>query len=408
MSLFSRMLSLLPSRRRPTLAALPAPDPSRPVPPILELEAQAVHEAPGAAAAPDVVILGGPTAGTPASDAANGSSEVADVKTAPRRRPAPTPADRARYFGAAYVRPFSTAGPAPVSSATAQLAAEIALPLRSLATGPAGFSTQGLVESIEPIGFSAFAVWPENATEGPPNAAHRFRDDPLLRKCTTALRDDVLAHAKSGGLPLRPQSLFDLAMRRTGHATTALLVAHIVAKDFAQGDGETHDRPTAQAFYSLFAASALGVGDTHDWHRFFSLAALSLVTASGGCSPPQPAAEEAAVRLARTIDRVATELRDMSLVDTSAYRAWRWANALSFVEFGLWARRDARALDAARIAIAASLFGLRLAGEQADPAWRWAVPHAGMLREAAESGPLPTSALLTQADGLVPHEVAHG
>jgi hypothetical protein len=143
------------------------------------------------------------------------------------------------------------------------------------------------------------------------------------------------------------------------------------------------------------------MGDTGDWYRFFALATLALATASGGCAPPQSTAEKPAMRFARDIDRVATDLRDMSLVDTAAYRAWRWANALSFVEFGLWGRRDTRALNASRIGVAATLFGLQLAGVQADPAWRWAAPHAGALRDAATSGPLPTSALLTPADGLV-------
>src|SRR5262249_11325113 len=286
----------------------------------------------------------------------------------------------------------------------------------------------GLIQSIEPIRFSAFVIWPEDAAEVPAQATRRWRGDPLLRTSAAALRDNVLAHAAAGGLPLRPQALFDLAMRDAGQAATALLLCHIVTKLVARGgdivawravdrwtgtfsDGVTTHRPArrtkdelqsavGQTFYALFAASPLGIGDTGDWYRFFASATLSLVTGSGGCAPPEPASPDPAMRPSGQIDRVANELRGADIADSAASRAWRWANALSFVEFGTWGRRDARAREAARIAFGATLFGLRLSGAQPDAAWRWAVPEAGGLRDGRATVSIPIRTLLTSSDAL--------
>jgi hypothetical protein len=267
-------------------------------------------------------------------------------------------------------------------------------------------------------------VWPEAAPEVPAYAASLWLTEPTLLAQAVSLRDAVLGNAGSGGAPFGPQNLFDVAMRGAGHAGTALLLCHLVTKAFARGgnavtwrvvdrdggtfnDGVRIHRPVAAtsdgtmpAFYALLAASSLGVDDTGDWYRFFALAAAALLAASGGCLPPQPLPDGAALGFARRVDLIVHDLHDPALADNGAYRGWRWANGLSFTEFALWGRSESRTNMAARIGVAAAAFGLRMAGALPDPAWRWAVPRAGGWRWAANEAPAPIATLLTPADGL--------
>ena len=412
MSWFGRVLTLWPLRRRRALPALPAPPRAEPAgpaqPPPDGVTLPRPEEPP-----PDVVILPGPEEPPP-----DGVTLPGPEGPPLRLRPPPDPAQRARYFGAALLATMRT----PRLPAPASVTGEPPLPLRGLATGTQHPSHPGRIARVEPIRFSLFVLWPEH--ELPEDAVRLWLTEPELLRQALAIRDAVLTNAAAGNAPLQPATLFDLALRQAPHAGTALLLCHVVTKAFARGgeavtwraadrrrgsfsDGKRLHQPLKATpdpdlpvFYALFAASSLGIADTGDWYRFFALAALALLTASGGCLPAAPIAEGPALALARRVDRAATELRDPALPDSVAYRGWRWANALNFAEYALWGRSDPRTREAARSGLGATIFGLRMAGAEPDPAWRWAVPRAGGWRDAPAEAPPPVAGLLAAADGL--------
>jgi hypothetical protein len=300
--------------------------------------------------------------------------------------------------------------------------------LRGLATRPARphfeIEAAGRLEAVEPIRFSAFLLWPEDAAEAPAETQALWRTQPELLAQALDLRDTVLAHGAGNGAPLRPLPLFDMAMRGSGDAATALLVCHLVTRAFARGgeavvwrcvdrrlgafsDGKALHRPAGRArldeptaaFYALFAASALGVEDPGDWYRFFAIASAVVVAASGGCLPPQAITEGQALGFAEAMEVALGALDEGAPGEDAAARAWRWANALAFAEFAIWGRSDARAREVARLGIAAAGFGLRMAGVGAGEGWRWAAPRAGAWRELV-TDPAPVGGWLARADGL--------
>jgi hypothetical protein len=412
LALLRRLVTGVPRIGRTRRLALPPPEP--PLSP--EAAAAVVPALQKQEDIPAVIVL-------PAVSAATGEppkTQPAASVSLPRRQP-PDPERRAQYFAAPYVVPspqlrrLARPVPKPAEAARPADAMPEILPLAGLATASELLSSAapGIVESIEPIRFSAFAIWhPEAALEVPPDATAAWLLEPVLLARAVRLRDAVLHNYTAGGAPLHPAALLEASLRIAGHAATALLLCLIVTRAFARGgqavvwravdrrsggfsDGvETHlpvprhpdgvvqpggDRPSL--FYLLLAAAALGTEDSGDWYRFFALATLAAFTAAAGCAPPRPLNDGPALRLAWQVEAAQAALRDPAQADLPAHRAWRWANALSFVEWGNWGRSQPRAHDAARRAIEAVRFGLAAAGVATNASWRWAVPAAGALRD---------------------------
>jgi hypothetical protein len=216
--------------------------------------------------APAVIVL-------PADSEAIGEPPKPEPAAPPPWRP-PDPARRAKYFAAPYVTPsppiLRLARPTP-ASAEATLptsAAPEALPLAGLATAsgaPTG-AAPGMIDCIEPIRFSAFAIWhPEAAMEVPPDATAAWLLEPVLLARAVRLRDAVLHNYAAGGAPLHPAALFEASMRIAGHVATALLLCLTVTRTFARGA----EAPLATGCRLIYRCRAIPMG----W--------LSLVTPIG-------------------------------------------------------------------------------------------------------------------------------
>lgn len=418
LSLWQRLRLLLPFAARPPQLALPAPEqaavpvvaplPTLPEPqPLIltELVLEPANEAPDEGA-PAII---------PATPPAPPALETAEPEPGipPMRRRVVDPARRSRYFSAPYVDTSRTrllASPA----VTGGFAAPSGLPLAAVATmaGPPPPPFPGRVDWIEPIGFSAFALWHPEHAPVPPDATLAWLLEPVLLARAIRLRDAVVHNYAAGGPPIDPGGLFEAARRIAGHDATALLLCLTVSRTFARGgdavpwrivdrrlgsisDGvethlprQRHSGGVAQPdgaeapglFHLLLDPAAFGTADPGDWVRFFGLATLVALTAGRGCAQPQAIADGAAARLALQVDAVAAAMLPAALDDGPAARSWRWANALSLVEWGDWGRSAPRALAAAEQGIAAARFGLAAAGQQPDPSWRWTPPVAGFLR----------------------------
>jgi hypothetical protein len=393
---------------------------------------------PGEAAPPERADARGVEPFVPAASSNHIDEQRATAVTLLARTTAGLDAGRRLYFAAPYVAPARLLLPAPrpppPPTRMALATATEGPPLSGIATARAAprETMPGRVTSIEPIRFTAFAVWPKGAAEVPSDANAAWLLEPALLSQARRLRDAVLHNHERRQPPLRPASFFEESRRIADHAGTALLLCHAVAKAFARGreaitwraidrrrgafsDGAAIHKPmllhpegvlyppglaVPTMYYLLFSAAALGTADTGDWYRFFALATLAALSAAGGCVQPQVVAEEAALSLARCVDAVAAATRDPSVADHAAYRAWRWANALSFAEWTNWGRSQRRAAQAARSAIAATSFGLAASGCVSDPAWRWWVPRVGRPDRAQADQRSGFAEILEAGDGV--------
>ena len=139
-------------------------------------------------------------------------------------------------------------------------------------------------------------------------------------------------------------------------------------------------------FYLLFDKNEeWGVADPGDWYHFFLMASIAYYAATGRVTDrnaPESVAAQLIAALVRSIfqgmlhveQRPEVPLTSMDRYDA----AWRWANALSFVEGGIYGESDTtQECDVHR---KGCLYGLRLAGETHHPGYlHWWVPRPGQL-----------------------------
>jgi hypothetical protein len=296
------------------------------------------------------------------------------------------------------------------------------VPLARLATVtslPAG--SPGSVACVDPILFSAYITYPGTIAET------LYLTESSLLERGMQLRDRVLRNWQSGGEPFTPQAFTEAAMRIAGHAGTALLLCHNVARAFARGGaairwenrgrgrGEYFDggntwmaasinrqgllRPNALAppsiFYLLFSARAFGVSDPGDWYRYFAIAAIAAYTASRATVMPTAPGPEFA-RGAHRLDTIAAAISKSNPGEDPPHCAMLWANTWTFHEWGTWGRTQDTADAAILLAQRAMQAGL---GAKL-PAWQWYVPRPGSI-PAGGAGFTPDSVsrVLTGAAG---------
>lgn len=278
-------------------------------------------------------------------------------------------------------------------------------------TGSLSPAEPGLVTSLDPVLFSAFALWPEAHLEVPPQATRAYLEEPTLAGLGRELRDLVLRNWSDGGAPLTPPGYAALSSSIVNHAGTAMLLCHNVAKAFARGGvaiewrkvnrpgGEYSDgvrdysaftihrqglvRPTALSnpsiFYLLFSARPLGTGDPGDWYRYFAISTLATYTLHSATVRSVHIESGQAFDWANRLDRIAGMIGDSTLESNTGYKAWLWANAISFGEWGFWGRTQARASEASRLALHAARFAFANAQSPIAGRWPWFVPKAGTL-----------------------------
>ena len=149
--------------------------------------------------------------------------------------------------------------------------------------------------------------------------------------------------------------------------------------------------PRDTIFYLLFDKNdELGVGDPGDWYQFFLMASIAYYTATGRATDrdlPENITEQLITGLVRSTLQGMQKVGCMPEVPFGSMdsydAAWLWANALSFVEggmFGLQGDPDmseaiadvTRECNAHRTGC---LYGLRLAGKTYHPGYlHWWVP----------------------------------
>ena len=150
----------------------------------------------------------------------------------------------------------------------------------------------------------------------------------------------------------------------------------IVGPSHPQGVAEwPPGRPSI--FYRLFDPTALGTQDPGDWYHYFLEAAAAYYGATGRADPGGPGMGLDYYHVVgNAVQDTMGQMRDPAIAETDAYRGWRWANSLSFLEGayygGDYSGTQEEAGRESRIHMQGAIFGLGLAGQ--TPQWAWLVP----------------------------------
>jgi hypothetical protein len=260
----------------------------------------------------------------------------------------------------------------------------------------------GVLPAADPSGLALYSLVRENDPRLDPASGDRYLREPELLARAIKLRDEALDNWLAGRAPWNLAALQARAMALAGHAGTALLVCHNVARAFARGgqairwiktdrlQGEYFDGArsfTARVlhregvlcagpfaspsiFYLLFSAQVFGAVDPGDWRRYFASAALSWYIAANAPAPASPASPFGA-RWAARLDSLA---QAWTVSDTPAARAWAYANAASFLELAEFGRSANANRRAARVQLAGARFGCELASSAPPAGARWRIP----------------------------------
>ena len=142
----------------------------------------------------------------------------------------------------------------------------------------------------------------------------------------------------------------------------------------------TGSRGQPSIFYQIFSSSELGTNDEGDWYHYFLEATVAYYTAKGRFSEDAPGMGFSYSNvLGRAVEDTIDQLYDSDILESDTYRAWRWANALSFLEqakYGTdYGGTQEEAGRESRIHMRGTIMGLELAGY--SPEWDWYIAKIG-------------------------------
>jgi hypothetical protein len=270
-----------------------------------------------------------------------------------------------------------------------------------------------LVTEVNQTDLSVFFSQYEFDERIPNDVLERYLTNPEIMAVQIALIQDFIDNLESGSAPLRPMDFYEMALDQTGDPGTALLVCHNVLKAMSRGlspipwesvtrnplvyrlDGKeieidtTQIHPDAQligswgqtsVFYLIFSPYELGTDDEGDWYHYFLEATVAYYTASGRFSLDVPEFEFSYSNfLGPIVEDTIQQLYDPDIPESDPYRAWRWANALSFLEEAEFGTdhdgTQEEAVRESRIHMRGAIMGLELAGY--PPEWDWYIAEIG-------------------------------
>jgi hypothetical protein len=296
-----------------------------------------------------------------------------------------------------------------------------------------------LIDTIDFTDMCAFASsWEAVSVVAYPRSSERVLTDPAIKAKVRDLRDRLLDRWLGGESAVTKDLLLTEALTLTPDPGSALILCYHVCQLFSRsfgtvywqhvsdwklaggvliagstvqptGDPVTDDdytngtdfyRPVElnpalpgevlqvsgrdSIFYLLFDKSEeWGVSDPGDWYHFFLMASVAYYAATGRITdrdaPENVGAELIAAFVRSTLQGMQNveHVSEVPFASMTRYEAaWRWANALSFVEGGMYGADDVT--DESGVHRKGCLYGLRLAGKTHHPGHlHWWVPTPG-------------------------------
>jgi hypothetical protein len=315
---------------------------------------------------------------------------------------------RLSYFAPAGYNPFHAPPPKLLAASHAAPAAGFTLgttagprsyfaaaPVAILARAPA--PQPGVLSAIDPAVLALYLLGREDDGRLDPAWTDLCLRQPEFLARSIKLRNDAIDNWLGGGAAWNLAEFYARALALAGHAGSALLLCHNVARAFARGGtairwiktdrnrGEYFDGArafTARAlnphgvlragpfaepsvFHLLFSPHVFGAVDSGDWHRYFGSAALAWYIAANAATAA-PALTGFGAQWSALLDDAAHQL--------GAARAWNYANAASFLELARFGRSGDANRRAARVQLAGAVFGLEAASSAAPAGALWRIP----------------------------------
>jgi hypothetical protein len=269
---------------------------------------------------------------------------------------------------------------------------------------------QRQIKDVNQAELASFFSQPEPAL--PKNILQKYLTAPQLMKIQYKVIRGLVSRVQKRQAPLTANQFLSLVQTMTNNRGTALIVCHNVTKALARGEspigwknisrtplvyslsGTTiqfdpnkfHREAVAfgtrgkSVFYAIFSADQFGISDEGDWYHYYLTAAATYYAASSKLSYRQPkqGAEDYTSYIGKTVSKVAGIMKDKSIRDSAAYRGWRFANALSFLEGAAYGNKGQKEINnESKIHLQGACAGLaavrRIPGEN----WKWYVPKAG-------------------------------
>lgn len=281
----------------------------------------------------------------------------------------------------------------------------------------------GALPVVDPILAGVFLTRAETDPRVPPGAVQGYLEDPAILIPATQLLNRVVQNWVDGGRPLKLNNLLALARGIIDDPPAALLLCHNVTHAFAnyspalrwhvldRARGEYTDGSlvyTAKIkhpdcvlgpagnpiFFALFAGADLPANKPSLWARHFAIA-----TATAYAAKSRLALQGAPLTQFVTAFTDAIELATRSMVDPSQapkpdYRAWLWANALSFVDLAELPATEAELAMIGRADLHATAFGLAQVGAAIGAGWRWYMPSTSTVPIPGTGQASPSPAIL--------------
>jgi hypothetical protein len=135
--------------------------------------------------------------------------------------------------------------------------------------------------------------------------------------------------------------------------------------------------PENPIFFALFAGADLAMSEPSRWTRHFALAMATAYAASSRLASSGALVSKFTLAFTDALESATRRMIDISQPPRADYRAWLWADALSFVELAGFERPEPELLADARADLRACAFGLIHTRADLNPAWRWHSPSKG-------------------------------
>ena len=311
-----------------------------------------------------------------------------------------------------------------------------------------------LIDTIDFSAFNAYASsWEGVSVAQYPGSSQTILTDPAIKAMVTALRDKLLGRWLAGESAVNKDQLYTEALTLASDPGSALVLCYHVCQMFGRGfktvywqrvdtwidrdggaipagakvfptlDPVTRDDYTNKTkfyrpfelngalsgevlkvndrdsiFYLLFEKTEeWGVRDPGDWYHFFLMASIAYYAVTGRITDldmPENIREQIITALVRSTLQGMQKVGYMPEVPFASMNsydaAWLWANALSFVEGGIFgatsetelAEEIEDVIHECGVHRKGCLYGLRLAGKTYHPGHlHWWVPRPGVLAE---------------------------
>jgi len=261
----------------------------------------------------------------------------------------------------------------------------------------------GALPVIDPVLAGVFLTRAEADPRVPRAAVRSYLEDPAILISATQLLNGVVQNWVDGGRPLRLDDLLAMARGIIDDPPTALLLCYDVTRAFANYSlalrwhildrtrGEYTDGSAVYTakiihpacvlgpaddpiFFALFAGPDLAAHSPSLWARHCAIATATAYAAKSRLAPHDAPLTEFAITFTDAIETATRSMIDPLQTPKPGYRAWLWANALSFVQLADLQATEAELGVISRADLRATAFGLAQVGTAIDAGWRWYVP----------------------------------